>query len=312
MKTNDFSAPRDDASRKAPGSSLGAVVRDERRRFNAFVARHELAWDLTLAVLALVYLLIGFVEDHRLVTLDEGSLALIELAITLVFLLEFVVRLYAAKSRRAYLKHHWIDLLALLPSIRALRFLRLGRVVYLLQAARILRLGALVRFLAEINRVTDDISGVAKRNGVHIFFVLAAAVVLFGGVLLWEIESPTNPAFHNIGDALWWAFATMSTVGYGNGPTTTPGRAVAALIMVVGIACFGVLTATVTAHFARRTPAHDVSMRDVMETLQDIRERLDRLERRAPPTPAADGDGASAESSSRAHDAGVEATAAGG
>src|SRR5262249_11840387 len=159
--------------------------------------------------LALVYLLVGFVEDHPVGGWDEQHLAPVELTITIVFLLEFTLRLFAAESRRAYVRHHWIDLLALLPSVRALRFLRLARRVYLLQAARVLGLGVLVRFVTQLNRAGKEFTWIAKHNGVHAFLLVAIALVFFGGVLIWELESPANPSFHNLGDALWWAFATM-------------------------------------------------------------------------------------------------------
>src|SRR5262249_49290215 len=203
----------------------------------------------------------------------------------MIFLLEFTLRLGAAESRRSYLRRHWIDLLALLPSVRVLRFLRLGRLVYLLQAARVLRLGVLVRFVAQLNRASKDLSSIAQNHWVPIFLQVAAALVVFGGVLVWELESPANPSFHNLGDALWWAFATMSTVGYGNGPVTPLGRVVAALIMLVGIACFGVLTATISTFFVRRTgqasAAQEVAPSELMAMLEDIRARLERLERHA-------------------------------
>src|SRR5262249_10870473 len=249
------------------------------RKFNAFFSRRELAWDLCLAALSLVYLLVGFVEDHPLGDWNEQRLAPIELVITIIFLLEFLLRLFAAESRRSYLRHHWIDLLALLPSVRALRFLRLWRLVYLLQAVRVLRLGVLVRFVTQLNRASKDFSWIAKHNGVHIFLQIAIALVVFGGVLVWELESPANPSFTNLGDALWWAFATMSTVGYGNGPITPLGRVVAALIMLVGIACFGVLTATISTFFVRRTrETGEVSSHALLAMLEEIRPRLERLE----------------------------------
>lgn len=254
-----------------------------RRQFTAFVARHELAWDLSLGGLALVFLVVGFLEDHPFAGFDAHLLASLDGAITGLFIAEFALRWYAADSRRHYLARHWIDLLALLPAIRALRFLRLGRAVYLLQAARVFRIGILVRFLTQVDRASKDLSWVAKRNGVHLFFVVAAAIVVLGGLLVWDLESPTNPSFHSLGDALWWAFATMSTVGYGNGPMTLAGRVVAALIMVVGIACFGVLTATVSAYFARRAQPVDVSLHDLMARLDEIAARLERIERLTSP-----------------------------
>jgi voltage-gated potassium channel len=263
-------------------AGLRAGLRVWRRGFTAFVARHELAWDLSLGVLALVFLAVGFLEDHPFAGLDPSLLALLDGTITWIFIAEFALRCYAADSRRGYLARHWIDLLALLPAIRALRVLRLGRLVYLLQAARVFRVGVLVRFLAQVDRASKDLSWVAKRNGVHLFFLAAAGIVTLGGLLVWDLEAPSNPAFHNLGDALWWAFATMSTVGYGPGPMTVAGRVVAALIMVVGIACFGVLTATVSAYFTRRAQqagVAELTLHDLTARLDEMAARLERIER---------------------------------
>jgi hypothetical protein len=58
----------------------------DRKRIHAFIERHLLTWDLTMAALALLFLGIGFVEDHPIGGLTENSLAPVELAITLVFL----------------------------------------------------------------------------------------------------------------------------------------------------------------------------------------------------------------------------------
>ncbi|HEY7780219.1 MAG TPA: ion transporter [Ktedonobacterales bacterium] len=280
--------PRPDPGLTPP---IGERTHAWRRGFNAFVGRHQLAWDLTMAVLALLFLAVGFLEDRPAPRWQTDLLGNVDLALTLGFVVEFTLRCYAADSRRHYLTRHWIDLLALLPSLRALRFLRLGRLVYLLEVARLLRLGVLVRFLAEIHRIGNDIRWIAKRNGVHVFFALAAGVVLIGGSLVWELEHAANPEFRQFGDAVWWAFATMSTVGYGNGPSTVAGRIVAAIIMVVGVACFGVMTATVSAYFVRRVDAEverdlmveefrqDATLDDVLAALRDIQARLDRLER---------------------------------
>jgi voltage-gated potassium channel len=148
-----------------------------------------------------------------------------------------------------------------------------------MRLARVLRLGVLVRLLAEFNRIVDDIRSVAVRNGVHVFLTLAVGLAVIGGTLVWELEHTINPSFHNYEDAIWWAFATMTTVGYGNGPVTLAGRVVAAVVMIAGIACFGVITATVTAFFLRpQTAQPEIQTEDVLAVLQDIRARLARIE----------------------------------
>jgi voltage-gated potassium channel len=251
-----------------------------RRRavINKFVKDHEFAWDLSMAGLALLYIGLGLLEDHPLGVLNSQTVTPIELGITGVFLMEFAVRFYAAPSRGKYLRAHWIDLLALLPAVRYLRFLRLGRLFYLFQAARVLRLGMLVRFLVESDRVANQVRWIANRTGVHVVLLSALGLVIVGGSLVWEIEHATNSAFANVGDAVWWAFATMTTVGYGPGPMTVPGRLIGGVIMVIDIGCFGLITATVTAHFVHEgRGGRQASPNEMMAALQDIQERLARL-----------------------------------
>ena len=263
----------------ATQSSAGKPIAGHRKALNAFVARHEVAWDLTMASLALVYIVAGLFEDHPHGALNLDTLIPVELAITAIFAFEFSGRFYAAASRGAYLRRHWIDLLALLPAIRYLRFLRLGRLIYLLQAARVLRLGMLIRLLAEFDRVGNRVRWIANKNGVHIILLASLGFVIIGGSLVWEIEHTSNRAFANFGDAVWWAFSTMTTIGYGPGPATVPGRLIAGVIMVIGIGCFGLITATVAAYFIEHSREHQASPNELMAALEDIRGRLAGLER---------------------------------
>jgi len=262
----------------ATASRDSKPIAAHRKAVNAFVAKHEVAWDLSMAGLAFVYIVAGLFEDHPYGVLNLGSLIPIEIAITVIFAAEFSGRFYAAPSRGAYLRRHWIDLLALLPAIRYLRFLRLGRLIYVLQAARVLRLGMLIRFLAEFDRVGNRVRWIASKNGVHIILLAAVGFVIIGGSLVWEMEHTSNPAFANFGDAVWWAFSTMTTIGYGPGPATVPGRLIAAVIMVIGIGCFGLITATVAAYFIEHSRGHQVSPNELMAALNDIRGRLAGLE----------------------------------
>lgn len=266
-----------------------------REQVNRFVERHALAWDLSMGVLALAYILLGFFEDNPHGALNEATLAPVEVVITLLFFGEFSLRFAAAESRRAYLRGHWIDLLALLPAIRLLRFLRFGRLIYIFEAARVLRLGVLLRFLVELERVGTRIRWIAMRSGVHVVIPFACGLVFIGGAVVWQLEHTINPDFHSFSNAIWWAFATMATVGFGNGPVTLAGRVVAGIIMVAGIACFGMITATVTTYFFERVHgdleaegARVEAKEDVLlATLLDIQARLERLERQLPASPEA-------------------------
>src|SRR3954454_13563743 len=80
----------------------------------------------------------------------------------------------------------------------------------------------------------------------------SAAVVVAGGTAVWRLERGVpGTTFRSWGDGVWWALTTMTTVGYGDHvPATPPGRLVAAVIMITGVAVLGAVAAVVALVFA--------------------------------------------------------------
>jgi voltage-gated potassium channel len=116
--------------------------------------------------------------------------------------------------------------------------------------------------------------------------LLAATGLLFLGawlVLLFE-EHAAGSNIHSYHDALWWAVVTVTTVGYGDRfPVTAGGRAVAVVLMLVGIGLIGVLTATVASFFVQEhTDANKAQLQaaheDLGGRLTDLDARLARIE----------------------------------
>jgi voltage-gated potassium channel len=229
-----------------------------------------------MAFLALVYVALGVAEDRGLAVYQSTVNAVLNV-ITSIFVAEFSVRIFAAESRWAYLRRHWIDLLAVLPSVRFLRLLGLARMAILLRVLRIVRLGVIASSLIDASRAATRVQWIARRNGVHVAILLAIGIGWIGASLAWEFEHATNAQFKTFGDALWWAFSTMATLGYGTGPATLQGRIVAGVLMSLGIACFGLVTATVTTDFLHREHA-DYTANDLMAAINDVRLRMSRLE----------------------------------
>lgn len=200
--------------------------------FNDFVAKHEVAWELTMGFLAVVYVVIAFAGD------DPNATPLMgvgETALTALFALEFGSRFVAARDRSAYMRGHWIDLVALIPTIRQLRILRL---------VRLLRL---VRTFAAIYRALLHVERLLGNRQVAAIGVVWLAILLLTSLGLYAAENGLNEAVTSPMDALWWGVVTMTTVGYGDVyPVTGEGRLAASILMVLGIGLFGVLTATVT------------------------------------------------------------------
>jgi voltage-gated potassium channel len=97
--------------------------------------------------------------------------------------------------------------------------------------------------------------------------IIASASLMFG------FERNQGGTIDDYGTAIWWAFATMTTVGYGDAyPITTEGRAVAIFLMIIGVSFFGWITANVAAflvEFGGKTD-RQVTLSDLMEKLESL------------------------------------------
>lgn len=205
-----------------------------RRRYNDFIARHEVAWELTMAVLAIAFVIVGFAVDAADAA-SRPALEAADTALTVVFVAEFASRFLAAFDRRAYLRGHWIDLIALIPVVRGVRVLRL------------LRLLRLIRAFAGVYRALLHVERMARHRGLAWLFVTWLAVMVVCSIFLYAAENGVNEAIASPLDALWWGIVTLTTVGYGDVyPVTPEGRIAASVLMLLGIGLFSAITATVT------------------------------------------------------------------
>jgi voltage-gated potassium channel len=151
-----------------------------------------------------------------------------------VFLGDYVFRLALADSRWRFVRRNWVDGVAvLLPLLRPLRILSLIRVVRVID-----------------RRLTSSLHG-----RVAAYVSLTASLVVFMASLA-ELDAERgapDATIATFGDALWWAFTTITTVGYGDRyPVTGEGRLVAVLLMVAGIALLGIVTAAIASWFVGR------------------------------------------------------------
>lgn len=151
----------------------------------------------------------------------------IVLAVTWVaFGVDYAVRLWLSEKRWSFVGHHLPDLAMLvLPLLRPLRLLRL------------------VTLLSVLNR-----AGSNELRGRVVTYAVGATslLILCGGLAITDAErGQPDGTVAGFGDGLWWAVATLTTVGYGDTyPVTLVGRFVAVVLMTAGIALLGVVTAT--------------------------------------------------------------------
>lgn len=189
--------------------------------------------EVPLLLLAVAFLVAYAwpILDPRLDSDLETTLSVLAWTVWGVFAVDLLVRLILAEGRLQYARRHWYDVaLVAIPMLRPLRLLRL------LAFARILGRSA-TKNLA--GRVTAYVIGTA-----------VAAVGLGALAVLDAERSHPDANILTFGDAVWWAATTVTTVGYGDRfPVTTEGRLVAVVLMLVGIALVGSVTAAVAAWF---------------------------------------------------------------
>jgi len=163
------------------------------------------------------------------------------LAALLAFFILFVWRWYIAMDRQAYLKANWLDLaLIVLLASPFLRLLMAFKVAGLMPA---MRLGAIVR--SNRKRILKLV--IMSQDSFPAAMALIFGVVFMFGTSAYLLEHATNPAFSEIADGLWWAFVTLTTVGYGDiYPITAGGRIVGVFTMVFGIAIYSLMIANLT------------------------------------------------------------------
>ena len=206
---------------------------------NATPSRWWWVYEATMASLALAVVWLLTVPD-------EGWARTANLAIWAVFLIDYAVRLVLAGNRRQFVRSNIPDLIAILP----LDVLRVARLARLARLTRLLRAGSVLW------RVTTDVRGVLGTNGLGYVLAVTVAVVLAGGSAAAIVEDDLV----TFGDGLWWALVTATTVGYGDiSPVTPQGRAVAAVLMLVGIGTIGMLTGSIATYFLQQ---HRVESRE--------------------------------------------------
>jgi voltage-gated potassium channel len=178
----------------------------------------------------------------------------LEWAFTLVFTVEYVARLACVERPLRYARSFFgvVDLLAVLPTYLALLAPQLGvlmdiRLLRLLRVFRILKLTAYIREYSVLGQAL-----MASRRKILVFIGTVAILVLVLGTLMYVVEGPQN-GFTSIPVSVYWAIATITTVGFGDiVPKTDLGRAIASFMMLLGWGILAVPTGIVTAEMTSR------------------------------------------------------------
>ncbi len=172
---------------------------------------------------------------------------------TLLFTVEYILRLYCAKKPVRYARSFFgvVDLLAILPSylnllIPGARFLDVIRILRMLRIFRVMKM---VQYVDDGDLLLNALVSSRRKIGIFLFTVVTLVVIL--GSLMYVIEGADN-GFTSIPAGIYWAIVTLTTVGYGDiSPQTGLGQTLAACIMIIGYSIIAVPTGIISAEVGR-------------------------------------------------------------
>ncbi|MFI6402892.1 potassium channel family protein [Streptomyces sp. NPDC050548] len=213
---------------------------------------------LALAVAFAVAYAVPIVDTTAGHSLTEVCTA-VEWVVWAAFAADYLMRLAMSRDRRRFVRTHWMDLCAVvLPILQPLRLLRM--------VSTLILVGRRARMASQI-QLTTYVAGAV------------VGLLMFGSLAVLSVERDSpNGNIRTLGDAVWWSFTTMTTVGYGDhAPTTGLGRMIAVGLMLSGIALLGVVTANIATWFIARFEKDDVEERRQTEAIEALTEEVRAL-----------------------------------
>ncbi len=211
-------------------------------------------FDVLLIVSILISVLAVMLDSVVSIRNDHGRLLyLVEWFFTILFTIEYLMRLYSVHKPLAYAFSFYgiVDLLAVIPTYVSviLPGTQYFLVIRILRILRIFRVLKLVQYLQEARLLKKALQDSRRKITVFLFTVLTL-VILFGS-LMYLVEGPEN-GFTSIPVSIYWSIVTLTTVGYGDiSPGTGLGQFLSAMIMILGYSIIAVPTGIVTVAMSR-------------------------------------------------------------
>ncbi|MFY9152441.1 MAG: ion transporter, partial [Prolixibacteraceae bacterium] len=171
-----------------------------------------------------------------------------EWALTIIFTIEYVLRIWISKKPVSYIFSFWglIDFLSVLPTYLSLFFVGYHYllVVRIFRLLRIFRILKLVRFNREAQVLITSLR--TSLYKISIFLMAVIAIVTFLGTIMYVVEGGKE-GFTSIPQSIYWAIVTVTTVGYGDlVPHTVLGKIISSIAMIIGYAIIAVPTGIIT------------------------------------------------------------------
>ena len=217
------------------------------------------AFDVALILCILASVAVVMMITVPSLKLWHNTLLSVEWGFTIVFTIEYALRLWSVDSPAKYARSFFgvIDLVAILPTyisaiIPGANYLLVVRALRVLRIFRILKLIEYVRGARIIMRALR--ASFAKITVFLLAIVILATII---GAVMYLVEGQHGTKFESIPKSIYWAIVTLTTVGYGDiTPATALGQFLAAVVMIMGYSIIAVPTGIVTAEMTRVDGPH--------------------------------------------------------
>lgn len=217
-----------------------------------------------LSIYAIAALVLVLVFQPRYTTIE--ILIIADDFVAVIFIYDFIRQLYRASNKLDYMKWGWMDLLSAIPGFYYLRILRLGRIV---------------RISRELRRTTgrtvwENYKHYRAESALLTTIFLLFFLVIFTSIFILRAEEGAAEAtILSSGDAVWWSFVTLATVGYGDTvPVTAAGRVIGFVLMAGGITLLSIFTGYAASYFRPGSSEESVTLEDLQGELAEIKQLL--------------------------------------
>ena len=212
------------------------------------------AFDIALLVVILLSV-IGIMLDSvpSIAAKYHDELYIFEWVVTIIFTLEYILRLICIKKPIKYIFSFYgvIDFLSIIPTFIGLFYTGTGvlRVLRSLRLLRLFKILKLSQFVHDSNNLLRALK--SSKNKIIVFLMTVLMLVIILGTIMYLIEDE-EAGFISIPESIYWAIVTLTTVGYGDiAPVTPLGQFIASVVMILGYAIIAVPTGIVTTELVK-------------------------------------------------------------
>ncbi|WP_026688805.1 potassium channel family protein [Alteribacter aurantiacus] len=214
--------------------------------------RTVITYELIMFLLALVSLVVIWTDNQTFLMLDRFVLA--------IFIVDVSIRIMRADKKWEYVRKNPFDIVAIIP------------LDAIFQLARFARLFRVLRMFLIGKKFARPFFLILKTNGLDKLIGVTAGLIFLSSIPIHFYETSVD----TYQDAIWWSVVTTTTVGYGDiSPETGIGRAVAVVLMFVGIGLIGMTTGAIATFFIK-------GEEEISPTIIYLKEQVSRIDHLSP------------------------------